>query len=237
LCHSEQDARELIGELQAALKNYNLELNESKTTLRTLPEGIFREWRSIYQRLEKLYRPKYTFKKFRDFYLGVLDLDRRFPDTGIIDRFLADLRTKSYTPKFPTSPSDAPKVISLLLLLSERRIKAFPTILGLIEIMKERQDHALYFKMVTNHFTDLIQKLSVKEGTSRYQLSWLIYFMKSNSIPLKKSIIFEDPIVNSIYTSRNKVFPKESDFKLLRSPRTAKKSGPIIQHVDVFRPQ
>ena len=48
LVKSEQDGRRLIKFLQTALKQYNLELNESKTAIWPHQEGLVRDWVSTY---------------------------------------------------------------------------------------------------------------------------------------------------------------------------------------------
>ena len=48
LAKSEQAGRSVVKKLQAALKEYRLELNDEKTQVPKLPDGLFRTWVSEY---------------------------------------------------------------------------------------------------------------------------------------------------------------------------------------------
>jgi hypothetical protein len=64
LCHTESDASAIIKTLQTKLKDYNLILNEGKTVLKELPEGLFREWVPEYNRITLRYKKNVVYKQF-----------------------------------------------------------------------------------------------------------------------------------------------------------------------------
>ena len=53
--------------------------------------------------------------------------------TGILDKFLSELVSKKNNLKLKLKKNEVLKTISLLLLLKERRAKAFPQIIAIIE--------------------------------------------------------------------------------------------------------
>ena len=91
LATRQEHARSAIKHLQAALKEFRLELNEDKTVSHAVPDGLFRPWASQYHAINPCPKNKYTLKRFREVYLGVVRIDRENPSCGVIDRFLADL--------------------------------------------------------------------------------------------------------------------------------------------------
>ena len=70
LAKSEGDGKTIIKYLQAALKFYNLELNDEKTAIAVLPDGLFREWVSMYHAVHPRRKRKYSWKDFRELYLA-----------------------------------------------------------------------------------------------------------------------------------------------------------------------
>lgn len=58
LCHSKQDANFIIKTLQKQMALFNLNLNDSKSQVTELPEGLFREWTAEYQQYSLRYRKK-----------------------------------------------------------------------------------------------------------------------------------------------------------------------------------
>jgi len=64
LCKKESDTKFVIKKLQFLLKSYNLTMNESKTTIDTLPNGLFRNWTTDYHNCFPK-KKKLSFKEFR----------------------------------------------------------------------------------------------------------------------------------------------------------------------------
>jgi len=56
LCQSKEDANKIIRILQKQLKKFNLSLNDDKSIVNELPEGLFREWTADYQQFSLRYK-------------------------------------------------------------------------------------------------------------------------------------------------------------------------------------
>ncbi len=236
LCKSENDCLRIIKKLQQKLKEFNLLLNEDKTRIKELPEGIFREWVSKYHQISPRKGKKLLFKQFKEFYLGVIGIDKEHPGTGIIDRFIVDLADKQYKPLISTEAKCLTKSISLLLLLAERRIKTFPKILGLIEsmmIQSKRQDTR---DLVEQHLKLMLKDLKGNYEENRYLISWILYFLKSNGFTVRGMRNFNHSILDSIKSNRNLLFNSCTDFKLYRNIPKTKVNGSLLYHLDIFKP-
>lgn len=237
LCKTQEDCKKVTKLLQKGLKDFNLLLNEDKTEVAVLPEGVFREWVSKYHAIRPKKKAPLSFQVFRELYLAVLRIDQEVPGTGIIDRFIADVTDASYQPLFPVSTFHIEKTISLLLLMAERRIRSLPRILGLVEAMMIASGRTSATRAVERHLNNVLAELSKEPDENRYLISWLLYFLKSNGLTVKGSPSFADPILTSIQSNTCNVFAGAKDFRLFRGVRTARRAGGLLKHLDVFKQQ
>jgi len=187
LCNSKTDAEIIIKTLQTQMRAFNLSLNEGKSDIRELPEGLFRPWTAEYQKYSLRFRQKITYKRFENTLLGVLQIDQNFKDTGVIDKFLSELTTKDYKLKLILKDKEIIKSFSLLLMLKERRSKSFPQILAIIEQLYEmnKTKPTLISKM-TESIEDIFYKKLINPLENQYDLIWLAYFIKSKKIIYNK---------------------------------------------------
>jgi hypothetical protein len=74
LAKSEIEGRSVIKALQAALKEYRLELNDGKTEIHRLPNGLFRHWVSEYHAVNPQPKEHYDFKHFKEVCLSVIKI-------------------------------------------------------------------------------------------------------------------------------------------------------------------
>ncbi len=237
LCRTQEDCKKVTKLLQKGLKDLNLLLNEDKTEVAVLPEGVFREWVSKYHAIRPKKKAQLSFQQFRELYLAVLRIDQEVPGTGIIDRFIADVTDASYQPLFPVSTFHIEKTISLLLLMAERRIRSLPRILGLVEAMIIASSRASATRAVERHLNNVLAEVSKEPDENRYLISWLLYFLKSNGLMVKGSPSFADPILTSVQSNTCNLFAGAKDFRLFRGVRTARRAGGLLKHLDVFRQQ
>lgn len=237
LCRTKEECKAATKLLQKGLKEFNLLLNEDKTEVSELPEGVFREWVSRYQLICPKKGKSLTFREFREFYLNVLRIDREVPGTGVLDRFISDLTGNSYAPLFPVSPSYTKSISSLLLLLAQRRIKSFPRILGLLESMMVSAAQPRVSAAIRERVNQLLTEYAEEPEDNRYAISWLLYFLRSNRLGIKTKKVFTDPVLRSIQMNRSSIFTTVKDFKLFRSVSAARRAGLLLKHLDVFHPQ
>ena len=239
LAKTEAAATSVIKALQAALKEYKLELNDEKTKFFTLPDGIFRDWVSQYHAANRNSKSFYTFRRFKEVYLSVVNIDRMNSGCGVIDRFLADIVTKNYKLRVELDKKSLPKIISLLLMLGGLRTKAFPKVLATIEAILKSPFGMKHAGAIAEHLGDHLAQLSVREAENRYLIAWICYFLRANGLEkvLKTKHKFNDPIVRATYTSRFTLFKSCKDFKVFRGVKQAAKRKTLLQHLDVFKPQ
>ena len=239
LAKNEQDGRIVIKDLQSALKEFKLELNDDKTAIHHLPNGLFRNWVSQYHAANPRPKAYYHFKRFREVYLSVLAIDQNNPGYGVIDRFLADLVNEKYELRIELNRKTLPKVLSLLLMLADRRIKSFPKVLAIIETILKTPFGVSHSDSIVIYLDEFLKNLSMREQDNRYLIAWICFFIRSNNLESKmsKKYTFGDPIVRATYTSRSTLFTTCKDFKLFSGVKVVAKKVNLLKHLDVFKPQ
>jgi hypothetical protein len=238
LVKSESDGKTAIKFLQSALKEYNLELNDEKTKISMLPDGLFREWVSKYHAVHPKKQKKYSWKQFRELYLSVIRIDKECKNTGVIDRFLADIVDNKSALKVDVDLFNLQKVISMLLMLGTLRIKAFPKIIAILESILQSTFGSVHESLIVEHMNDFLIKLTKEEERNKYLISWISYFLVSNSLEkyLSEKPKLKDPITRSILNNRGAIFKDIKEFKLFTGCKTISKKVTMLEHLDIFNP-
>ncbi|MBN1968198.1 MAG: RNA-directed DNA polymerase [Candidatus Delongbacteria bacterium] len=238
LCQTKQDANFIIKTLQKQLALFNLTLNESKSQIDELPEGLFREWTADYQPYSLRYINKVSYKRFENSIRGALKVDQKFEGTGVVDRFLSELYTKDFDLKFEFKDKDLIKAISLLLMLKERRNKSFPQILGIIEqIILNNKRKVRTISTISSLIENLINEKFKNPDDNQYDIIWLVYFAKSQDLfkiafPSK----LKSKLIISLKDNRAEFFkPLSRDIKLFETIKKSRKNVELLEHLAIFK--
>jgi hypothetical protein len=235
LVKSEADAKAAIKILQAALKEYYLELSDDKTKVSVLPDGLFREWVSMYHVANPRKKKRYRWKEFREIYLSVLRIDKACPGTGVIDRFLADIVTKDGNVKIDLKEYNLERAISLLLMLGTLRIKSFPKIMAILESIYRSPFGVAHKGLIGKYLNAYLKKLAEHEERNKYLISWIVYFLVSNDLkPYKLKL--NDLITKTVINNKRYLFKECKDFKLFISSKIIRKKISMLKHLVVFEP-
>ena len=238
LCQSKQDANCIIKTLQKQMAMFNLTLNESKSQIDELPEGLFREWTADYLSFSLRYKRKINYKRFENSLRGTLKVDKKFEGTGVVDRFISELTTKGNKLKFDFKDKDLLKAISLLLLLKERRNKSFPQILGIIEkIIEENVGKIRTIKKVKSIIENLLNEKFKNIEDNQYDLVWLVYFVKSLDLfPIVYPKKLKSPLIASLKNNRLEFFkPLPTEIKLFETIKKPGKNVELLSHLALFK--
>jgi len=238
LTKSESDSKRVIKLLQASLKEYNLELSDEKTTISTLPNGLFREWVSKYHAVHPNKKKSYTWKEFRELYLATIQIDKECSGTGVIERFLADIVVKNGRLKIKVGTFNLQKVISMLIMLGTLRVKAFPKIIAILESILKSDFGFLHQGIIVGYLEKYLLSLSEEEERNKYLISWISYFLVSNGLDKLLAVKpkYKDPITRSILNNRGNVFKDCKEHKIFVGCKTVAKKVTMMEHLDVFDP-
>ena len=235
LCASRTDAEKIIKTLQRKMRDYNLSLNESKSEICGLPEGLFRTWTSKYQKHSLRYKKRIRYKTFERSLLAALEIDKEYPGTGVVDKFLSELVSKKHNLKIHLNGKEFYKAFSLLMLLKERRAKAFPQILAIIEllIMNNKRDKKIVEALSSSLESLLIENFSNIED-NQYDLLWLTYLIKSNKLKNIKWPKFSgQELLASIKSNKQKFYSTMPNIQLFDKIKPSKGSN-MIKHLAPF---
>lgn len=238
LARTQEDANQIIKMLQASASIFDLQLADEKCHVTRLPEGLFRPWVSEYHAVNGRKGTHLSWKEFRELYLAVLRIDSDHPGTGVIDRFLADILLEDGMLAVRVNDRNLERVISMLLMLGHRRIKAFPKILGIVESLLRSNFGRQHEDQIIDYLDEYLHGLSQDESRNLYLISWIAYFINSNSLKgrLTKPPKLQEQIPSSVFNNRPKLFKDCSDYTLFRGCRAAAKKFSILDHVDIFNP-
>lgn len=238
LVKSESDGRKVIKHIQKALREFNLQLNDEKTTISLLPDGLFREWVSKYHAIHPKKKDKYSWKEFREIYLAVIRIDKECPGTSVIDRFLADIVDKKGKLKISVRHLNIQNTFSMLLMLATLRVKSFPKVIAILESILKTSLGSVHQSEIVEYLEEFLTELAKDEERNKYLISWISYFLVSNDLikDLKVKPSFTDPITRTVFNNRCSIFKDSKEFKLFEGSRSVAKRMTMLEHLDIFNP-
>lgn len=230
LCNSERDARNILKTLSDELSIFNLLINESKTKILNLPNGLYRQHNRKYISYSLKNNKEITFQEFEYTLLKVLDIHENYPGTSLIEKFLSELYKDDFTLKLKFSDNIARKkqeiykTYSLLSLAQRKSEKILSHVLAVIEIIYKMYEPKLKLKLYTENFIKS-KILYANKKKSIFELIWYIYFSRHLGLGVsccwvKKKInskLRENLLLESIITSEQKFF-KDTQIKLFVPP-------------------
>lgn len=236
LVQDEYSAKRCIKLLHKALQEYNLQINDEKTHIAALPEGLFREWVSKYHLANPNYKHSYSWKEFRELYLAVVNIDKVHPNTGVIDRFLSDITTDSGDLKIELGSNNIEKVLSMLLMMGNLKIKAFPKIIAIIENVFNNFMGEIYARPIVDHLEKYLEVLLKDKEKNSFLIMWIYYFFKSNNIGVISIAEFKDdhPAIQSIAQDICLLFEDQEEFILFEDCVSSKKRTTLYEHLNIF---
>ncbi|MFC1644477.1 RNA-directed DNA polymerase [Patescibacteria group bacterium] len=180
LCKTKSEGSQIIKNIQKELKKFNLHINESKTDILELPDGLFRPWIVEYASYSFRGR-KISLKEFGFIYSKVIQINKKYPSKGIIDKFLGEIVSNDNFDLnvILKTDKDRKKFISLVWSLARVRPKSFASILGIIEYFTANLSLKKYIELfIKNDFIFY----SSDDNEDVFMAIWLHYFMKTNCI-------------------------------------------------------
>ncbi len=247
LCQSEIQAKQVLRVVCNQLSNYNLSINENKTSVQKLPDGLYRKHDREYFPHKLKEREEISFSVFEHTLLIALDIHRDNPGTSILEKFVSEIFTNSKNKKLKLKFSESlhkrnqqiKKVISLLFLVTRESEKLLCQVLSVsqqlyIDYHAEQTDLKEYLKLIiTNHIT-----LASKKG-SVFEIVWLIFFSRYIKLGITNfdNLVENDKVKSnqfykSILTSQQKIF-NDTEVKLFKKPRDCQEVS-LAQYLDIF---
>lgn len=210
------------------MNNFNLLINESKTKVLTLPEGLYRNHDRDYHLYTLNKYDSIPFKTFELTLLKALEIHRTYPGTSILEKFLSELFDSDHNLKILYSSDKSirnkqiSKTFSLMILLKRESEKTVSQILAIIEAVYDKFNSKNCLKKELGNLiaSEITMASSCK---SIFDLSWLIFFSKYKKLRLTKfsetlpSDCIAHPVLSSILNNTQKIY-NDSKINLFVKP-------------------
>ncbi|MDJ0632074.1 MAG: RNA-directed DNA polymerase [Xenococcaceae cyanobacterium MO_188.B29] len=255
LCESESKAKQILKALSKNLSFYNLSINENKTSIQKLPDGLYRKHDRQYFPHSLKNKKPITFKCFEHTLLIALDIHRNNPGTSILEKFISecfikDDSTQEKKLKITFSENNQKKirqvkqVISLLFLVKRESEKLLCHVLSISEqlYINHRRDYSDLKPYLKSTIKNEIHMASKKD--SIFETVWLIFFSRylklginQNEINdlLKDAKITENKFYKSILNSQQEIF-KDAQINFFKAPKYFKdnREFTLAKYLDIF---
>jgi len=247
LCQSKDDAEIILRELSEELLKINLTLNENKTSISILPDGLYRKHDREYFPHSIKEKENITFKEFEHTLLIALDIHRNNPRTSILEKFLSELLDNKNNLKLKFSThrkrriEQIKKFISLLFLIKRESEKILSQILALTELVY------ILDKSIKKYLKPYIKSILENEikvssqKKSAFEVVWYIFFSRYIGLGIEEKdfnkLINEDIkknlFIKSMLNSKNEIF-KEAGKNLFMKPSECI-GVRLVDRFDVFK--
>lgn len=234
LCNTEDEAKEILKVLADELTEFNLLINESKTKILELPNGLYRQHDRLYHTHTLRNKKTIPFKTFELTLLTVLDIHKEFPGTSILEKFFGELYNANYELKIEFSDKKSSrekeilKTFSLLVLAKRESEKILCHILSVIELIYLKYKSEFKLKEIIKELikTEIIK---ANDKQSIFELTWYIFFARYLSLGIDEKWInstIDEELRNNLFlksicTSRQQIF-NDTHIDLFSKPKDCK---------------
>ncbi len=231
LCNTEDEGKIIIKNLQRELQKYNLHLNEEKTKLENLPEGLFRSWiidfDNFYTSIDSG-NEFINYKQFQIIALKVNEINKKYINKGVTEKFFAKLLNSKLNLRVEfKNLGETKKFVSLLWRFSENKVKCIGQVLGIFEILIKKDNK------IIKYIHDLVSAKFKNKDNGEFVICWLYYFMKTNNLDIPK-VKHDGQFISSLKENKNNVYCHYNN--LVRDINTIKvKHGNINKNITLFQ--
>lgn len=232
LCHYESDAKHILKVINEELRFFNLVMNESKTTIRRIPEGLYRAHDREYYPFSLRLRDHIPMRLFEHTLLKALSIHREYPGTSLLEKFLSELfdkethRLKLIFSPFPDRRDrELRRAVTLLLMIRRESPKALCHVLAAIDELLITYGTAE--SMLKTFVSDRMRNEIAEAGRrgSVFETIWLVFFCRFAELEITnfRQLINNPKVANSeiaksIIASRNYLFT-DCHLDLFRTPK------------------
>lgn len=232
VCHSVDEAKNIISILQNELNKYDLNLSDEKTNILSLPDGLYRPWMLEYdQFIESIFgslkrNERIPFRSYILVQRKVFEMNKDYSAKGVTEKFLSRLIDDDCRLLLDVSNTkNARLLIANLVRLISQKPKVIGQVLGIFE-------DVLAFDANRELIQKILNTLTVKYTNNEFMLCWLYYFAIKNHLSIKKRNDKEMPFLLSLENNRQKFFAI-ADINLISKIETVNIS--ISEHVALFK--
>lgn len=234
LCNTETEAREILKVLADELTEFNLLINESKTKILELPNGLYRQHDRAYHPHSIREKKGISFKTFELTLLTALDIHKEFPGTSILEKFFGELYDSDYNLKIQFADKKSSrrkeilKTLSLLVLAKRESEKILCHILSVIELIYLAYKSEFKLKEIIKKLIET-EIIKANNKQSVFELTWYVFYARYLGLGIAERWINskvdkdlrKNPFLKSMCTSKQQIF-NDSHIDLFIKPKDCK---------------
>lgn len=244
LCNSESDAKKILKNISDELNKYNLNINESKTKIHKLPNGLYREHSKRYHPYSLSGAESFSFREFEQAALKALDIHYEYPGTSILNKFISELTRKdklkvAFSKDKTKQLKEIKKLISLLFMIKRESGKVMGNVLAIIDLVfiEHKKRHLELKDFIKNIIVDDIKRSSDKDSV--FDVLWLVFFAKFRQFGIGDVSKYIDSAIingNKLYQClvNNKSIFVDDKYTLFKKPKDLNENM-LIEYVDLFK--
>jgi len=234
LCNTENDAKEILKVLAEELTEFNLLINENKTKILELPNGLYRQHDRLYFPHSLREKAKIPFKTFELTLLTTLDIHKEYPGTSILEKFFGELYDTDYNLKIvfsdkkSTRRKEILKTFSLLVLAKRESEKILCHILSVIELIYLEYKSEFKLKEIVKKLIET-EIIKANDKQSIFELTWYAFFARYLGLGINETWINstiekelrKNLFLKSMCTSKQQIF-NDAHVDLFSKPKDCK---------------
>ncbi len=240
LCKTPKEGNQILKIINDCFVEFNLYMNEKKTSIQELPIGLYRLHDREYFPYSMSKLEKVSYKKFEKTLLIALDIHEKYPGTSILEKFFSELYKKDRSLKLVFNENENKRhkeilqIFSLLILAKRKSDKILCHVLAVMEGLY----NAYFVKDLKKVLKDIIKKEFelAKDKNSSFEMTWLLFFSRYLSLGItpKQEDDFKCNFYLSVEKGEKKLYDN-TDIELFIKPLEVKKSGNSLEkHIDIF---
>lgn len=227
LCNSEVEAELIISKLRRELQHYNLQINDEKTEISRVPNGIFRVWPENFSSPTNENK-QLTWNSFLKAYKKLVSNDSR--ELNGAEKFLTQV-LHSIPGKFPVNRYD--EILSMLLIIGNMKPKSFPLIIAIFEQIQSID--GIKDKIIA-HFDKHLSSFAKDVEQNIYRIIWILYFYKKHEIESEQEKLYlssNNKFIKSILNDKFELFPEPDGYSLFEKIEN-QKNKLLSEEVTIF---
>ena len=245
LCQTESDAEYVLKTISMGFSENNLLINENKTSILELPDGLYRNYDREYFPHSLRECKSVSFKVFEHTLLIALNIHRKNVGTSILEKFFSELFTKNNELKIQFEKNSSRRerqiehMISLLFLVKRESEKVLCHILSITEQLFI--NYLVSYPELKGYLKSIIENEIIRASTkeSVFEIIWLVFFSRyiglgiTNFNALVNNVaVTKNEFYKSIITGQQKIF-NDSGIELFRKPSKCK-DATLAKHLAIF---
>lgn len=235
VCDTEDEARQIIEAIHAALQEFDLSLSEEKTVILELPDGMYRPWMLEYDQFQHSIlgddrNEAISFKSYEMMQRKIFMMNKDYGNKGITEKFLGRLIGDDFRLLVNLNTNTQKKLfIAHLTRLVKQKPKVIGQVLGILDLILDKDTKPMIEASLNSIMSNNLN--------NEFILCWILYFKKIHNgnykmkvaVPKKKDM----PLLQSLHDNKQRFFSEVDGIRLVQNIKNIEMS--LVEHTALFK--